>query len=145
MARIQIASVASMEWVASRQGEVADGGFDRDAFVVVPADSPEPVARFHHAGSETSPQLIEIKLPPGDKVAPHAHDEDEIIVVLEGELLLGARTVESGGSVYVPGNTLYSFTAGPTGLRYLNFRPRQDLSFRTKAQVVAARRAANSG
>ena len=85
-------------------------------------------SRFHHPGSPDELQLFEVVFPPDTEITPHAHDEDEIVYVLEGELHLGARVLTPGMSVYIPGRTLYGFRAGPEGLRFLNFRPREDLT-----------------
>jgi quercetin dioxygenase-like cupin family protein len=84
--------------------------------------------RFHHPGSDDELQLFEVRFPPETEITPHAHDEDEIIYVLDGELHLGARTLLPGMSVYIPGRTLYGFRAGSEGVRFLNFRPREDLT-----------------
>ncbi len=84
---------------------------------------------FIEAGDKESLQLVEVDYLPDADVAVHAHDEEEIIYVLGGEILLGNRRLGPGGSVYIAGNTLYSFKAGPEGVRMLLFRPRRDNSF----------------
>jgi quercetin dioxygenase-like cupin family protein len=96
--------------------------------------------RLHHAGTGSEPQLLEITVQPGAATQPHAHDEGEIVFVLEGELHVGARLVPAGGSVYIPGNTVYVLRAGSSGLRFLNFRARQDLTYITRDEHVARRR-----
>lgn len=58
----------------------------------------------------------------GRAVAPHHHTEDEIICVVEGAMDLGVRHLETGGAVGVAKDTVYSFTAGPAGLTFVNFR-----------------------
>jgi quercetin dioxygenase-like cupin family protein len=95
--------------------------------------------KIHHPGSEEDLQLFEIKLAPGESIEVHAHDESEIIYILEGGLKLGAREVGSGSSVAIPGRTLYGFTAGADGVRFLNFRARQDTTFYTKDEFMASR------
>jgi hypothetical protein len=50
--------------------------------------------------------------------------------VVEGTLHWGERVLEAGGSMFIPADTLYSFTAGAEGARLLNFRARADHSFR---------------
>ena len=93
--------------------------------------------RVHHS---TRPrdglQLFELRLDPGTRGESHAHVEDEIIVVVEGELRFGARTLGAGSSVMVPGGTLYAFVAGPDGCTFLNFRPRADSSYIPKSEFV---------
>jgi quercetin dioxygenase-like cupin family protein len=96
--------------------------------------------RVRHDGAGASPQLLELEYPPNYKVEPHAHDLGEIIYVVRGSLLVGAHRVGPGDSVHVPGSTLYSFRAGPDGVCFLNFRPRADHSFVSKAEFGAQRR-----
>jgi hypothetical protein len=52
----------------------------------------------------------------------HSHTEDEIIFVTDGEIRLGARLFPRGTAVAISAETLYSFTAGPGGMRFVNFR-----------------------
>lgn len=89
--------------------------------------------RVHHS-SEGGLQLFELRLEPGTQGESHAHVEDEIIVVVEGELRFGAHVLGAGSSVMVPGGTLYGFEAGADGCRFLNFRPRADGSYIPKAE-----------
>jgi quercetin dioxygenase-like cupin family protein len=97
--------------------------------------------RFHHPGTDTSPQLFEIRLAPDSEVLPHAHSEDEIIVIVEGELRVGSRVLGPGSSVAIDGDTLYGFRAGPNGVRFLNFRPRADAIYLNKTAYMARHRA----
>jgi hypothetical protein len=53
----------------------------------------------------------------------HSHTEDEVIVVLEGEMIAGPRRLWPGAALSVAKNTLYAFTVGDGGLRFINFRP----------------------
>jgi len=94
--------------------------------------------RLHH-GEPGRLQLFEIHLEPGLEISTHAHADDEIIVVVEGELHFGRRVCGSGASLFIPGKTLYGFRAGPDGCRYLNFRARADSTFFTKEDIVDAR------
>jgi quercetin dioxygenase-like cupin family protein len=95
--------------------------------------------RFYHPGSDTDLQMFEVTVKPGDLIDQHAHDEDEIIYVLEGEMRLGSRVVGPGGSAHIPGRTLYSFRAGSEGLRFLNFRARADMTYISKEELMAQR------
>lgn len=52
----------------------------------------------------------------------HAHTEDEIIFVTAGQIRLGNRLLGPGTALAVAANTLYTFTAGPDGLSFINFR-----------------------
>jgi hypothetical protein len=94
---------------------------------------------FHPGGPETL-QLFEVNVQPDGIIEQHAHQEDEIIFVLEGELHLGRRVLSPGHSVHIPGLTLYTFRAGPNGLRFLNVRARQDATYITKDELMAMRK-----
>jgi quercetin dioxygenase-like cupin family protein len=87
---------------------------------------------FHEFGSEHVLQLAELQYIPYAKAVVHKHDDDEIIYVLSGEMHLGNQVLEAGSSMYIPGNTYYGFTAGPKGLRVLNFRASADVSVHFK-------------
>jgi quercetin dioxygenase-like cupin family protein len=86
----------------------------------------ESVGWMRHSLGADAPHCHEVHMPPGFKIPIHAHLEDEIIYVTAGQLTLGQRTLGVGCSVYVPGNTLYSFVAGSEGCSFINFRPRGD-------------------
>jgi hypothetical protein len=96
--------------------------------------------RSHHAGGAERLQLFEIRAPADARFEAHAHAEDEIILVVEGELRAGSQVVPAGGSMYVTGGTVYSFRAGPDGLRFFNFRPRADGTYLTPAEALERRR-----
>jgi quercetin dioxygenase-like cupin family protein len=91
--------------------------------------------RFHHPGDADRLQMFEIRAPADAVFNAHSHDEDEIILVAEGELHAGSHVVGPGGSMYVQGGTVYGFRAGPEGLRFFNVRPRFDGSFHTRAEL----------
>ena len=84
--------------------------------------------RLHH-GLPGRLQLFEIRLEPGLEIGTHAHADDEIVAVVEGELHVGRRVCGAGSSIFIPGNTLYGFRAGPDGCRYLNFRAEADSTY----------------
>jgi quercetin dioxygenase-like cupin family protein len=94
--------------------------------------------RLHH-GLPGRLQLFEIRLEPGLEIGTHAHADDEIVAVVEGELHVGRRVCGAGSSIFIPGNTLYGFRAGPDGCRYLNFRAEADSTYFTKDDIVEAR------
>jgi quercetin dioxygenase-like cupin family protein len=84
-------------------------------------------------------QLFRIDLGPNAVVEPHAHTEDEIAYVLEGSILLGAKTLGPGDALHVGKNTLYGFTTGPEGCSFLNFRPTDKVGYLNKEQFMAQR------
>lgn len=55
-------------------------------------------------------------------VGVHSHSEDEIIFVVSGAIRLGRKLFPAGTAIAIPAETLYSFTAGPDGLAFVNFR-----------------------
>lgn len=52
----------------------------------------------------------------------HSHSEDEIIFVAAGAMRLGHMLVGPGTAIAIAADTLYSFTPGPEGLSFVNFR-----------------------
>lgn len=117
------------------------GVVDGDAAVWASHTVPDHPLRMlvHQEGDETLPRLHEIEQPPDAVVPPHAHDCDEIIYVVAGELVLGSRTLHAGSSVFVPANTLYSFRSGPDGLRFVNFRPHGNVRSLLKDEFLRER------
>jgi mannose-6-phosphate isomerase-like protein (cupin superfamily) len=109
--------------------------------------TPEELAgktRMHHKGSESEPELFEVRFGPDTVVHSHAHLQDEIIYVISGQLVLGSRVLEAGSSVFVGGNTLYSFRTGPEGVHFVNFRPRSGAGYLSKDEFMAQRGAATA-
>ncbi len=98
-----------------------------------------------HPGAEGPLELFEVHFEPNTGPQPHAHEVDEIIVVTEGELHFGKQVYGVGSSVRIPAMTLYSFTAGPEGAAFLNFRAESARGLIKKEDFLAAReaRAAN--
>lgn len=52
----------------------------------------------------------------------HSHSEDEIIFIVSGQIRLGRKLFPEGTAIAIPGDTLYTFTPGPEGMRFINFR-----------------------
>jgi hypothetical protein len=68
--------------------------------------------------------LHETILHPGGHDTPvHSHSEDEVIVVLDGEIVLGRRGYGPGTAIAIARETLYGFRSGEQGLVFINFRP----------------------
>jgi quercetin dioxygenase-like cupin family protein len=142
MAKLQITEIDSLRWMAAKDGQRGGGP---STIEEANQESDERMChRLHHPGSETDLQMFEVRVPPGHVVESHAHDEDEIVYVLEGEMILGARVLKAGSSAMIPGKTLYGFSAGAGGLVFLNFRAHRDVTFHTKEQFMAQRKAASS-
>jgi quercetin dioxygenase-like cupin family protein len=94
----------------------------------------ESEVRSHHPGADNRLQMFEVRAPADAAFNAHSHDEDEIILVVEGELHAGSHVIGPGGSMYVEGGTVYAFRAGPDGLRFFNFRPRLDATYHSRAE-----------
>jgi hypothetical protein len=58
----------------------------------------------------------------GMRIRQHMHSEDEIILVREGSMVLGNRTLQPGTALAIDANTGYRFGTGPDGLAFINFR-----------------------
>lgn len=82
-------------------------------------------ALFADSGCPTCEMwLHETVLHPGGHETPvHAHDEDEIIVVTSGEIILGRRAFGPDTAIAIARDTLYGFSSGEQGLVFINFRP----------------------
>lgn len=65
----------------------------------------------------------------------HAHSEDEVIFVTAGQMRLGARLYGAGTALAIAADTMYSFTPGPDGLSFINFRAARpsEIHFRSGA------------
>lgn len=94
----------------------------------------------HDRGADDGLELLEVYYPPHAAIAVHAHDEDEIIYVVDGAIRLGGRLYGKGSSVFVAGETLYGFEAGPEGLHMVNFRARPDKTFIPQEEFLETRR-----
>jgi hypothetical protein len=105
----------------------------------MPPGSDEIGQFVHHQGSDTTPELFEVRIPAGCRIPSHAHHSDEIIVVVEGSLRFGRHSYGPGSSVLVPEMTLYSFEAGPEGATFMNFRPRRSPGAMLKDEYMAKR------
>jgi uncharacterized cupin superfamily protein len=52
----------------------------------------------------------------------HSHSQDELIHLLSGEITLGHSTLGPGDTLYVQADRRYTFTGGPNGFSFLNYR-----------------------
>ena len=84
---------------------------------------------FHEGGDAETPQLMEMRLNPDTLIAPHSHDDSEIVFVVEGSIHWADQALEAGGSLYIAADTPYTYRTGPQGARLLNIRSRADHSF----------------
>lgn len=142
MGTVRVVDEAELEWHGGDPAMIAEILARGVSF------TPEELAgrtREHHLGSETEPELVEVWFEPNTVVQPHAHLHDEIIYVVAGSLVLGSRVLEPGSSVFIAAKTLYSFRAGPEGVRFANFRPRSGAGYLSKDEFMAQRGSAEAG
>ena len=136
MGTVRVADEKVIEWQGSDQ---AKAEAIRARGIILTPEELAGKTREHHLGSEAEPELFEVKFGPDTAVQPHAHLCDEIIYVIAGQLILGSRVLEPGSSVFIAGQTLYSFRAGPDGVHFVNFRPRSGAGYLSKDEFMAQR------
>lgn len=124
MARIRIHHEADCKLISARDFLIERDGSDA-ALKEFSEEALNTRLRVYEAGSNSSPQLFESQVLPDTVAAVHCHDEDEIMYILEGEMILGARSLKKGSAMFIQAKTHYGFRAGPGGVRFLNFRPRK--------------------
>jgi quercetin dioxygenase-like cupin family protein len=99
----------------------------KDLAEVPEAEKVSLEVKVYYSGGEDHPEhpeLVEVRSQPGTIAQPHAHDEHEVMYVLEGELEFGQRTYGPGSVIFVEKNTRYAFKVGNQVNRVLLFRPR---------------------
>jgi len=124
MAKVRLTTEDQQAWIVS-----GDRDLDEAERAKLRQGELTSAYRIREPGDVRSPQLVELRYEPDAVVSLHSHDEDEIIYVLTGEMRINNRKVGPGATLTVPGGVFYGFTAGPEGLRILNFRARPDASF----------------
>jgi quercetin dioxygenase-like cupin family protein len=129
MGNVRIHSAEEIKWTTIRER----GGDPAPTVYGYLAESElDSSMTFHEFGNEKELQLAELNFIPGAEAVIHKHDNDEIIYIVSGEMHFGNKVLKAGSSIYIQGNTFYGFTAGPEGLRVVNFRATADVSFHPK-------------
>lgn len=100
----------------------------------------DSIITVYEPGSAESLQMFEVVYGANEVVDLHSHDDDELIYIVEGEIKVGNRLLTAGSTVYVTGDTLYGFSTGPNGVRFVNFRGRADWTFRTAEEFKQRRK-----
>lgn len=59
---------------------------------------------------------------PGNRGRAHTHSAEELIVVIDGEIHLGAHALPAGTAVHIPADTRYAVTCGARHHAFLNYR-----------------------
>jgi hypothetical protein len=63
-----------------------------------------------------------VQIPPAFEAPSHAHDHPEVFMVLEGSCTFDGEPMARYDMTVVPERGVYSFTAGPDGVRFLVVR-----------------------
>lgn len=129
MARVRLTTEDQQPWTVSGERTLED-----EERVKLRQGELTSEFRMREPGSAENPQLVEIRYHPDAEIQIHSHDEDEIIYVLDGAMRINNRSLGPGACLTIPGGVFYGFQAGPEGLRILNFRPCEDLSFNLPPQ-----------
>jgi len=72
---------------------------------------------------DKGPWIHIVSIEPGMVATPHRHDQDEVIYIVEGGIILGDRTCGPGTVIFMERDTEYGFTVADSGVRFLNIRP----------------------
>jgi mannose-6-phosphate isomerase-like protein (cupin superfamily) len=123
-AKVRITTPEQKLWQVS--GERPESPLSR---VIQPDGGAWSAYKIREPGSETELQLVELRYHPGEVAEIHCHDEDELIYILSGSMVVNNRTLEPGTTMYVAGGVYYGFSAGPEGLHFLNFRGHIDNTY----------------
>jgi mannose-6-phosphate isomerase-like protein (cupin superfamily) len=94
------------------------------------SNAPEPTWRFQPLLNQTDDNGWSVTcyiVPPEAERSPHGvprhhHEEDQVFVVLEGEVRQGNRRFGPGSGMFVPAGSTYGVQYGPEGARYLEIR-----------------------
>ena len=126
-------------WVASLGGEgTIESLFDLNEIEEKPFDGvgitgnalavkiPEGEIRTGAAvvtGKPKDASIYSFRYGPGITVPRHHHDVDQVQLVLAGQMKFGSRRLLPGQGVCTRSETMYQFTTGDLGLRWIEFRP----------------------
>ena len=136
MARIRIIEAQAIDW------QPVAAAVPPDVAARMSRAEREADVRILHSGQNGQAQLFEARIAADEIVSLHAHAADEIIYILDGELRMGRKRLGPGSSAYICGNTLYGFSAGADGVRFLNFRAAANTPFITRDEFMAAQKKA---
>jgi len=112
--KVRVHDTAELAW--DRIGDVSDYDINEEQV--------NSQVRHHEHGTDTGLEFMEVYYVADTFIPPHWHDVSELIYVAEGELHFGAKVLRPGSSVFVDKEAVYSFRAGPQGLKMLLFRPK---------------------
>jgi mannose-6-phosphate isomerase-like protein (cupin superfamily) len=84
--------------------------------------------KFYDTGAFNA---LHLRLGPGFTIPRHHHNCDQLVIVLEGELRQGSRSLNAGDGYMTPAGRSYTVTAGRGGARYVEIRTQPMTEFQT--------------
>ena len=66
--------------------------------------------------------LVTVDFGPGFLLPRHSHSSDCLYYIIEGEIVMGTRTLGAGDGFFLPADQPYAYRAGPQGVKLLEFR-----------------------
>ena len=106
MSKIVITNVEEAPWVRESQNDAG-----RKTGVQVVGEVQEGMRAFI------------MNVAPDYETEVHSHSQDEVIVVVEGELRMGNRVLGPNSILLIPKDIQYRLGAGKDGARFINVRP----------------------
>lgn len=68
--------------------------------------------------------LVTVEFGPGYALPRHSHSSDCLYYIVDGEITMGKRVLGAGDGFFLPAEQPYTYTAGPQGVKLLEFRHR---------------------
>ena len=65
-----------------------------------------------HRNESSGAMDLLVRSPPGHVIAPHYHDSNERIIVVEGQLNIESQSVDPGGFAYLPAREVQRISCG---------------------------------
>jgi quercetin dioxygenase-like cupin family protein len=66
--------------------------------------------------------LVSIDFAPGFLLPRHSHSSDCLYYIVDGQIVMGKRTLGPGDGFFLPAEQPYAYYAGPKGVKLLEFR-----------------------
>ena len=76
---------------------------------------------FRQDGNEGF-SVVTVEFGPGYVLPRHSHSSDCLYYIVAGELTMGRRVLGAGDGFFLPADQPYAYTAGPEGVKLLEFR-----------------------
>ena len=66
--------------------------------------------------------LVTVDFAPGLLLPRHSHSSDCLYYIIEGQIVMGQRELGPGDGFFLPADQPYTYSAGPKGVKVLEFR-----------------------